>query len=226
APATQVQTVQQEVGPSGTGLTVGRQLGSDGLVLLQAPAATTYDQLCAELKGVASCGNIEPNINDLASSAVPNDPLFGSQWDLRNTGQFIGGQFGTPGADISATAAWNLTTGSQSVVVGVIDSGIDMDHPDLLNNIWLNQKEIPNIPFTADFDQAHNLPTGSSRASILKDLTGDGLVTFADLNFQAPDGSFPDQGPGKIVGFRGSNVIHAGDILALMDTTTINGQLF
>src|SRR5262249_29661347 len=147
-PAQQVQTVQQELAPLGAGVTVLRQLGADGLVLLQVPADTTYDQLCAELKGVASCGNIEPNFNDLASSAVPNDPLFGSQWDLQNTGQVIGGQAGTAGADINATAAWNLTTGSQSVVVGVIDSGINYDHPDLINNIWLNQKEIPNIPFT------------------------------------------------------------------------------
>src|SRR5262249_11513450 len=157
----------------------------------QAPTATTYDQLCAALKGMADCGSIEPNFNDLTSSAVPNDPLFGSQWDLQNTGQVISGQAGTPGADIKAPGAWNLTTGSQKVVLRVIDSGVNLAHPDLINNIWLNQKEIPNIPFTAAFDQANNLPPGSSRQSILKDLNGDGLITFADLNFQAPDGSFP-----------------------------------
>jgi subtilisin family serine protease len=110
--------------------------------------------------------------------------------------------------------------------VGVIDTGIDLDHPDLINNIWLNQKEIPNIPFTPAFDQANNLPAGSSRASLLKDLTGDGLITFADLNSQAPDGSFPDQGPGTIQDPSGSHVITPDDILAPMDTTTINGQLF
>jgi subtilisin family serine protease len=225
-PDQQVQAVQQEVTGLGSGVSVLQQLGADGLVLLQVPSAMTYNQLCAGLNGMADCSTIEPNFNDLASSALPNDPLFGSQWDLRNTGQFIGGQFGTPGADINATAAWNLTTGSQSVVVGVIDSGINLDHPDLFNNIWLNQKEIPTLPFTPAFDQANNLPAGSSRASILKDLTGDGLITFADLNFQAPDGSFPDQGPGKIVGFNGSHVISASNILTAMNTTTINGQLF
>jgi subtilisin family serine protease len=226
SPAQQVQTIQQEVASLGAGVTVLEQLGANGLVLLQVPTSTSYSLLCTELKGMADCSTIEPNINSLAASAVPNDPLFGSQWDLQNTGQVIGGQAGTPGADINATAAWNLTTGSQSVVVGVIDTGLDLTHPDLINNIWLNQKEIPALPFTAAFDQANNLPAGSSRASLLRDLTGDGLITFADLNFQAPDGNFPDQGPGKIVGANGSHVITPDDILAPMSTTTINGQLF
>ncbi|MBA2605659.1 MAG: S8 family serine peptidase [Acidobacteria bacterium] len=80
--------------------------------------------------------------------ALPNDPRFGEQWGLKNTGQ-IGfndatgqQQAGTPGADIDAEAAWNITTGSRSVVVGVIDEGIDINHPDLRENIWRNPGEI------------------------------------------------------------------------------------
>jgi Subtilase family len=68
--------------------------------------------------------------------ATPNDPYFtqGQLWALQNTGQ--GG--GTAGADIHATAAWNLTTGSRAVVVMVIDSGIDYTHEDLVANMWRN----------------------------------------------------------------------------------------
>src|SRR5262249_31388805 len=67
-------------------------------------------------------------------AAVPNDPYFvnGSLWALQNNGQ--GG--GTPGVDIDATRAWDITTGSRDVVIAVIDSGIDYNHVDLAANMW------------------------------------------------------------------------------------------
>src|SRR5262249_1236910 len=69
-------------------------------------------------------------------AAVPNDRLFvdGSLWGLQNTGQ--GG--GTPGVDIGATKAWEITTGSRKCVIAVIDSGMDYNHPDLAANMWRN----------------------------------------------------------------------------------------
>ena len=63
---------------------------------------------------------------------TPNDPQFPSQWNLQNTGQLQG----TSGADIHAAQAWTLTTGSSSVVVAVIDTGVDYNHLDLAQNIW------------------------------------------------------------------------------------------
>ncbi|HEX9506410.1 MAG TPA: S8 family serine peptidase, partial [Acidimicrobiia bacterium] len=66
-------------------------------------------------------------------------PYFPYLWGLRNTGQ----TGGTPGADIHALQAWNTQTGSSSVVVAVIDTGVAYTHPDLAANMWVNTGEIP-----------------------------------------------------------------------------------
>ncbi len=71
--------------------------------------------------------------------AIPDDPLFPSQWSLDNSGQ----TGGTPGADIAAPSAWDLETGNPSVVVAISDTGIDYGHPDLTANMWRNPGEIP-----------------------------------------------------------------------------------
>ena len=71
-------------------------------------------------------------------SATPNDPSFSKQWGLWNGGQTVSGTSGTPGADEHATPAWNLTTGSSSIVVAEVDTGVDYTHPDLAANVWSN----------------------------------------------------------------------------------------
>jgi subtilisin family serine protease len=63
---------------------------------------------------------------------VPSDPRFDEQWALANSGQRGGKQ----GADISAMHAWLTTTGSDKVVVAVLDSGVDYRHDDLAPNMW------------------------------------------------------------------------------------------
>ncbi len=80
---------------------------------------------------------VEPNYT-VYISAVPNDPSFGDLWGMHNTGQ----AGGTAGADIQAVDAWNVTTGSTDIVVGIIDTGIDYTHPDLAANMWRNPGEV------------------------------------------------------------------------------------
>ena len=81
----------------------------------------------------------EPNFV-LSVDAEPDDPDFGQLWGLDNVGQLAGFSFGTPDADIDAPEAWDVTTGGGSVV-GILDTGIDMGHPDLAANVWRNPGE-------------------------------------------------------------------------------------
>ena len=75
---------------------------------------------------------------------TPNDPNFPTQWNFQNTGQ----SGGTVGADIDAVNAWDITTGGttalgREIVVAVVDNGIQLNHPDLMANLWVNAGEIP-----------------------------------------------------------------------------------
>jgi subtilisin family serine protease/Ca2+-binding RTX toxin-like protein len=89
---------------------------------------------------------IEPNYTnyELAAPIIPNDPSFNSLWGLNNIGQ----TGGTVDADIDAPEAWGQLQGwgwfpnTGNAVVGVIDTGVDYNHPDLINNIWTNPGEI------------------------------------------------------------------------------------
>jgi subtilisin family serine protease/Ca2+-binding RTX toxin-like protein len=71
-------------------------------------------------------------------STIPNDPSFTQLWGLNNTGQ----SGGTVDADIDAPEAWDIQTGNPNLVVGVIDTGVDYNHQDLVGNIWTNPGEI------------------------------------------------------------------------------------
>jgi len=81
-----------------------------------------------------------PNAKVTADS-LPNDPYFSYMWGLQNTGQF---NPSAAGVDIEIEGAWNFFTDSSSVIVAVIDTGVDYTHPDLADNMWVNAGEIPN----------------------------------------------------------------------------------
>jgi subtilisin family serine protease len=154
----------------------------NGLYRLQGSATDlrVLQPLLSRLPSVSYVENPQPT--QLASTS-PNDPTYaaGTQWALN-------GAFG-----INAPGAWDVTRGSTGVTVAVVDTGIDYNHPDLYQNIWLNQAEIP-----------------PSRMKNLTDVDGDGKITFRDLNDPR------NQGAGKITDVNHDGRIDAADILAPM----------
>jgi subtilisin family serine protease len=91
-----------------------------------------------QLRNEPSVAYAEPDYL-LHTSVVPNDPYFSQLYGMQNTGQ----TGGTNDADIDATDVWERHTGNRSILIGVIDTGIDYLHPDLAANIWTNPGEIP-----------------------------------------------------------------------------------
>lgn len=114
--------------------TMNVPVGRHGLRRMRSRGLST-EQMLAAVQNAPGVVFAEPNYM-LRATATPNDPQFGNLWGLLNIGQVIGSVAGVPGADIDATSAWDLSTGSAANVVGVIDSGIDYTHPDLAANMW------------------------------------------------------------------------------------------
>jgi hypothetical protein len=94
------------------------------------------DQAIARYRAHPKVQFIEPNYV-YRTVTTPNDPEFSRLWGLQNTGQ----TGGIPGADIDATLAWDVFTGSD-VLVAITDTGIDWTHPDLAANVFVNPGEI------------------------------------------------------------------------------------
>ncbi|MBC7361071.1 MAG: S8 family serine peptidase [Candidatus Aminicenantes bacterium] len=115
-------------------------LGDPYLVHLRVPETVGTEKAISLLKNNPNVEYAEPNYVYYFDETIPNDPYIYLQWGLKNTGQ----SGGTVDADIDAPEAWDIFTGSQNVVVAVIDSGIDYNHVDLAQNIWINAGEIPN----------------------------------------------------------------------------------
>lgn len=87
------------------------------------------------------------------STILSNDPLLNRQWHLFNTG--ISGNVGkgvtgvtqwiaAPNVDIGAPEAWKLARDASEIIVAIIDQGVDITHPDLASNLWVNSGEIPD----------------------------------------------------------------------------------
>ena len=74
---------------------------------------------------------ISPAPGASAEAFLPDDPQFvdGSQWGLRNTG--TGPSGGVAGVDVRAPEGWDVTTGSTTTVVAIIDTGVDLGHPEI-----------------------------------------------------------------------------------------------
>jgi subtilisin family serine protease len=161
-----------------------QSMGAHGLFQIQSGAV--------DLRGVMGQLASDPRIasveipSRVSITLNPNDTYYvdGSLWGMNGTN------------GIRAPQAWDNTTGATNISIGVVDTGIDYNHPDLYKNIWVNQGEIP----AANKAQIQSDPSW--------DIDADGLITFWDLNDPR------NQGPGEIQDTNFDGRITATDLLA------------
>ena len=123
------------------GFKIRKKMYSPGMYLVETPTAKAHSVPSA-ISTLSTEKGVRVTDPDylVTHFGAPSDSSFNELWGMHNTGQTNG----RSDADIDALEAWDTFTGSRDVVVGVIDTGINYNHPDLAANIWINTGEIPD----------------------------------------------------------------------------------
>lgn len=136
---------------AGQGHAVLTDLNQPGWVHVKVGVGQTMAQALVAYQNYPDVEYVQPNYI-YRTTAVPNDPQYGQLWALKNFGQTISNATnfpasGTPGADINIEKAWDHITDCSSVVVAVIDSGVNYSQEDLAGNMWNGGVSFPNHGF-------------------------------------------------------------------------------
>ncbi len=124
---------------------------------IQIPKKHSVDEMVYAFNRNPDVEYAEPNYI-VHITATPNDLLFREQYALHNTGQDIGvpgTPTGTPRADIKAPEGWEETKGTDATVIAILDTGIDLVHPDLQNKVVSGGRDFINDDFDATDDHWH-----------------------------------------------------------------------
>jgi subtilisin family serine protease len=132
------------------GLTEKREIIGIGTTLFKLPQGLDVESALNQLKDDPSVEYAEPNYYAYPT-ATPNDPAFSSQWGLNNVGQNVAGVSGKPNADINAPEAWDLAVGNENIIIAIIDTGVDIFHPDIRPNLWINKGEMAGYAALSDW---------------------------------------------------------------------------
>jgi len=112
-------------------------LNDEKIQVLEVTNGNMNDVLC-ELSDNDNVEYAQPDYKVQISSDNFSEKL----WAIQNNGQTIDGSTGVEGFDIGILQAWNSTKGNEETIIGVIDTGIDINHTALCDNIWTNEREI------------------------------------------------------------------------------------
>ncbi len=145
-----------------------KKLNTHGLSHVQIPKNRKIDEVIADFRDDPDIEYAQPNYI-YKISTVPNDTYYSREWGLKNTAQTIsntglGGPDspiatnnpGTVGSDMSLETAWDTVTDCRSVVVAVVDSGVNYNHEDIAANMWDGGATYPNHGY--DFVDSTNDP--------------------------------------------------------------------
>ncbi len=99
-----------------------------GIIVTRIPEDQDFDSKLLELRAHPLFMSVEPNYL-VKAAVIPNDSLFNKQWYLSH---------------INMPSAWDLYQGNSDIIVAVLDTGVNYNHPDLLDRIWINSAELEN----------------------------------------------------------------------------------
>jgi subtilisin-like proprotein convertase family protein len=174
----------------GVQFTKVRSIGRGRWAGFDSPVVLTPQNLTPAIAAIPGIEGVEPD-RVFGIQRLPNDPALDNQWYHNNTGQFIGAP-GKVGADIKSQTAWDITIGSRSTVIGVIDSGVDYTHPDLAANIFSNPGEIAGNGIDDDangfIDDIRGWDFGDLDNNPQDDILGHGTQVAGTLGAVGNDG--------------------------------------
>jgi len=167
------------LGENGESPLSGNTFGIERIMEVYFDGEVDPYEICKELMESPDIEYAVPVYKRFLYDFTPNDPNISSQWFINN---------------IQLPKAWDITKGDKNVVIAIVDSGVDWEHPDLSGNIWTNPKEIPNNGVDDD---------GNGKVDDYHGWDFVGNVTTQDLmNGQYRE----DNDPKNIQGFHGTHV--------------------
>jgi thermitase len=124
---------------------------------LQIPTTASVEEMVYALGRNPDVEYAEPNFIAHIATTTPNDPYFRYQYALHNTGQEIGdgGPKGKSNADIKAPEAWGEAQGDGATMIAIVDTGVDLFHPDIQSRIQPPGRDFANDDFDATDDNGH-----------------------------------------------------------------------
>ncbi|ELR71582.1 hypothetical protein C900_02497 [Fulvivirga imtechensis AK7] len=155
-----------------------------GCIAIQQ-AEPLYSKHRGGISGLPFLSKPVANFSDgTGQNYTTNDPRLVEQWHYNNTTQ----TGGTSGADIKLLSAWDLQKGSSDVVISIHDGGIDVDHTDIADNMWINLAELNGTPGIDDdgngyIDDIYGYNLADNTGNILADDHGTHVAgTVAAVN--------------------------------------------
>ena len=143
-----------------------QDLGLSQVYVLTLPSSTDLQDALSAFSADPTIEYAEPDFIGYGAG-MPDDERFGQQWSLHNTGQ----SSGEPDADVDAPEAWDISIGTTSTILAIIDTGIDLDHPDLAGKVvpgydFVNDDDVPQD------DHGHGTHVAGIAAAVTNNATG------------------------------------------------------